>query len=90
MRQLILCELLLKVLSNSAGVFVHFQPSLKFAPNLTYKYQVWLKMIVSDKHASLLCVNDLNNFYQTKLEYLYTSSLILSLLLASPSSTKFV
>jgi hypothetical protein len=65
------------------------QPSLKFAPNLTYKYQVWLKMIVSEKHDSLFCLNDFKKFYQAKLECLYTSSLVLSLLLASPLSTKF-
>jgi hypothetical protein len=70
-------------------MFVHFQPSLKFAPNLTYKYQVWLKMIVSEKRASLFCFNDFKNFCQTQLECLYTSSLVLSLLLASPFTTKF-
>jgi hypothetical protein len=79
----------LKVLSDKAGVFVHFQPSLKVAPSLTFKYQGWVKTIVSDKRDSLLCVNQFKKFYQIKLECLYTSSQVLSLLLTSPTNTKF-
>ncbi len=42
-------------------MFVHLKPSLKFAPSLTFKYQVWLKTS-SDNNINALCTQNLTVF----------------------------